>query len=909
MGGKGSVEFLRMIGDRASFSGEICDDEHLNSTLDSIESHNSSVRKKEDVSGSISLESSPQASLSHVGGDLGLNSSVESIVESIDDNQNFRHRPVKIQEPTLSIDSQCSNVSYKEVSDQSNDSMSTLETPRAEAKICPRSKITPVKTDSSTDDVVAMEEEGSMWYLDVKSDEYTLGDIKDSKDTGIVWPSICVPRPLYDSLYNHQKSGVQWMASMHNNQIGGILGDDMGMGKTYQTLTFIGALMKAKTIKSALVVVPVTLLRTWEKEAERVIRRLCLPQVNINVVSSDIKKERRSRLLVEALSCSPQRPHLVITTYGLVGSSPLSFVPDGCAEWDYVILDEGHKIKNPSAKVTKSCHRICRSKNTRRLLLTGTPVQNNLKELWALFDFATSSRILRKLPYFTNRFAVPIEAGRNKNATEWTMRTADRASNELQVILKPHFLQRMKSSIFATSLPKKRELVVWTHLSNKQRQLYKDYVENGRHVASILTGETTSPLVAITWLKKLCGHPFLVQNESRDPVDIRNENAKLLVEDSAKLQVLVALTHRLQKAGHRFLIFSQSTRMLDIIQVALEHVQLARIDGKTKERDRQMIVDNFNEEDSLVEGLLLSTKAGGLGLTLTGASRAIIYDPSWNPAEDAQAVDRCYRIGQRKNVTIYRFISAGTVEEKMYEKQVHKDGIRRTVMTNGGNQTTRYFDKTELSKLFELAPLGQCSMLEKVKHQSSGNGVTGGSGKPSFLDSHPSVCGISSHDLVYQASVVNVDDPQQCDLQPDTPFAGTPFGGHQSERPDFALSTRKLDFGNVKSSDQFGLPKQQRASDSAIPLGRKTTLSREVARQYGGSSYDCGSPILQKEDLKLSQTKDLSVEDVDSLIRAGRPRACMELLLNLLDSGDLRGKEKLDVQTKIAALGSRLGWI
>lgn len=195
--------------------------------------------------------------------------------------------------------------------------------------------------------------------------------------------------------------------------------------------------------------------------------------------------------------------------------------------------------------------------------------------------------------------------------------------------------------------------------------MYAEYVEaKDSAVADVLSGVKSSPLEAITWLKKLCGHPVLV-SKSVDKASLPSPWE--LKQDSVKLQVLDALVAQLTKQGHRILIFSQSTKMLDIIQSVLRgQVEgISRIDGSTKEKDRQRLVDSFNEPRSTTQVMLLSTGAGGVGLTLTGADRAIIYDPSWNPAEDSQAVDRCYRIGQKKEVTVYRFIAAGTVEEKV----------------------------------------------------------------------------------------------------------------------------------------------------------------------------------------------------------------------------------------------------
>lgn len=221
--------------------------------------------------------------------------------------------------------------------------------------------------------------------------------------------------------------------------------------------------------------------------------------------------------------------------------------------------------------------------------------------------------------------------------------------------LQPHLLQRLKEVELKQVLTRKKELVVWTHLSSSQRKLYEDYLVDGGKVTAVLSGEMNSPLEAISWLKKLCAHPCLVDEQLAECCTDKVQYLK----HSAKLQVLVDLIHRLNKSGHRFLVFSQSTKMLDIIEQVVP-LYLARIDGKTK--NRQAIVDSFNRPSSSFDGMLLSTKAAGIGLTLTGADRAILYDPSWNPSDDMQATDRLYRIGQNQNVTIYRFITAGTVE-------------------------------------------------------------------------------------------------------------------------------------------------------------------------------------------------------------------------------------------------------
>lgn len=252
-----------------------------------------------------------------------------------------------------------------------------------------------------------------------------------------------------------------------------------------------------------------------------------------------------------------------------------------------------------------------------------------MKELWALFDWATRGEIFGTLKTFLQKYAVAIENGRNKDASKYTLQQAEKANKDLQSKLRPRFLQRMKNAEFKDVLPVKKELVVWTHLSDLQRKLYDEYVVDGGKVAAILSGEMSSPLEAITWLKKLCDHPSLVG--SSRPEELRSE--------SAKLNILVYLVLRLKKSNHRCLIFSPSTKILDIIEKVLP-LKLGRIDGSTKGKDRQRIVDIFNENADSFDALLLSTKAAGVGLTLTGADRAIIFSPSWNPADDSQAVDR-----------------------------------------------------------------------------------------------------------------------------------------------------------------------------------------------------------------------------------------------------------------------------
>lgn len=267
---------------------------------------------------------------------------------------------------------------------------------------------------------------------------------------------------------------------------------------------------------------------------------------------------------------------------------------------------------------------------------------NNLKDLHTLFDFATSGKVLGSHKDFLNEFGKPIEAARSADAERFEVERGESAMHELQQLIQPYFLQRMKSEYLAEALPPKHEYVLWTNLSPSQRYLYEEYVQS-EHVSSIVGGEAKSPLFAISWLQKLCGHPLLVEKETVELIDsFDDHNIDYLMQASAKLNAMYNLVDALILKGHRTLIFSQSTTVLDIIERVLkDEFKLSRIDGQTKGKDRQTIVDEFNESDSDVEIMLISTKAGGQGLTLTGADSCIVYDPSWNPAEDAQAVGKC----------------------------------------------------------------------------------------------------------------------------------------------------------------------------------------------------------------------------------------------------------------------------
>ena len=491
---------------------------------------------------------------------------------------------------------------------------------------------------------------------------------------------------------------------------------------------------------------------------------------------------------------------------------------------------------------------------------------------------------------FINRFAKPIEAAREKDATKHTMRLGGKANEELQKILCPYFLQRLKIDFLKDKLPPKHDFVVWTHISAIQRQMYEEYVNSAESaVASVLAGEKTSPLEAIAWLKKLCGHPVLVDHKLHGvAVKSLECNPKVIENDSSKLKVLMALVNRMRLAGHRTLIFSQSTKMLDIIELVLHRVKMLRIDGSTKEKERQRRVDTFNDGNDKIEVMLLSTKAAGIGLTLTGADRVIVYDPSWNPAEDAQAIDRCYRIGQTKEVIVFRLIAAGTVEEKMYEKQVHKDGLRRAVMTSTGSATTRYFDREELRKLFMLAPSGECAVLNKLKENGQGFSTCH---EGDFISSHAEVIGVSSHDVLYSAASIPTqkNEGNFCRQNPfSTPQKVNSSTGIQSEATATILGRSKR-----------------------VLMKNGETAKSTLKHLSSGKENKSVPTSVEKVQKSLSAFSDRILVKVNRFKKDGELPSAMMFLMNVLDdSYCILGKDdKLLVHEQISSIANELGWL
>ncbi|KAK4200516.1 SNF2 family N-terminal domain-containing protein [Triangularia verruculosa] len=516
-----------------------------------------------------------------------------------------------------------------------------------------------------------------------------------------------LPGDIYPSLFDYQKTGVQWLAELYAQQVGGIVGDEMGLGKTVQLISFVAALHYSKMLnKPVIVVAPATVLRQWVNEFHR-----WWPPLRVSILHSSgsgmfnvrdegkrediedtwdkktpVKSSRAAKKIVDRVV---KHGHVLVTTYAGLQTYGDVLIP---VDWGYAVLDEGHKIRNPNTAITIYCKEL---RTPNRVILSGTPMQNNLTELWSLFDFIFPMR-LGTLVSFRTQFEVPIKLGGYANATNLQIMTAQKCAETLKETISPYLLQRLKVDV-AADLPKKSEQVLFCKLSKPQREAYELFLKSDE-MASILDRSRQS-LYGIDILRKICNHPDLLNPRLRNEPGYQWGS----VEKSGKMAVVQSLLPMWKRLGHKTLLFSQGTQMLDIIEAfvrRLDGVRYIRMDGKTAIKQRQTFVDQFNNDPSL-DVFLLTTKVGGLGVNLTGANRVIIFDPDWNPSTDVQARERAWRLGQKREVTIYRLMTAGTIEEKIYHRQIFKQFLSNKVLKDPKQQTN--FNLNDLHDLFSLS--------------------------------------------------------------------------------------------------------------------------------------------------------------------------------------------------------------
>ncbi|NXY67069.1 ERCC6 protein, partial [Glareola pratincola] len=510
-----------------------------------------------------------------------------------------------------------------------------------------------------------------------------------------------VPGFLFKKLFKYQQTGVRWLWELHCQQAGGILGDEMGLGKTIQIIAFLAGLSYSKIrtrgsnyrqgLGPTVIVCPATVMHQWVKELHT-----WWPPFRVAVLhETGSYTDKKAKLIREIASCHG----ILITSY-----SYIRLMQDiiHSYDWHYVILDEGHKIRNPNAAVTLACKQF---RTPHRIILSGSPMQNNLKELWSLFDFVFPGK-LGTLPVFMEQFSVPITMGGYSNASPVQVKTAYKCACVLRDTINPYLLRRMKADVkMSLSLPDKNEQVLFCRLTDEQRQVYQNFI-NSKEVYQILNGDMQifSGLVA---LRKICNHPDLYSGGPRilkgvPDAEVEEADQFGYWKRSGKMIVVESLLKIWHKQGHRVLFFTQSRQMLQILEVFVRdrNYSYLRMDGTTTIASRQPLITRYNEDKSIFI-FLLTTRVGGIGVNLTGADRVIIYDPDWNPSTDTQARERAWRIGQKKQVTVYRLLTAGTIEEKIYHRQIFKQFLTNRVLKDPKQR--RFFKSNDLYELFTLS--------------------------------------------------------------------------------------------------------------------------------------------------------------------------------------------------------------
>ena len=458
---------------------------------------------------------------------------------------------------------------------------------------------------------------------------------------------------------DYQVAGLNWLISLHENGISGILADEMGLGKTLQTIAFLGYLRHVCGIKGPhLITVPKSTLDNWNREFTR-----WTPEVDVLVLQG--AKDDRHALINERLI--DEKFDVCVTSYEMILREKTHLKKFA---WEYIIVDEAHRIKNEESSLAQII-RMFSSRN--RLLITGTPLQNNLHELWALLNFL-----------------LPDVFGDSEAFDSWfSSQTADQDTvvQQLHRVLRPFLLRRVKSDVEKSLLPKK-EVNLYVGMSEMQVRWYQKILEKDIDAVNGAGGKRESKtrlLNIVMQLRKCCNHPYLFEGAEPGPPYTTDEH---LVDNSGKMKILDKILARMKEQGSRALIFSQMSRVLDILEdyCVFRGHQYCRIDGSTAHEDRIAAIDEYNKPGSEKFVFLLTTRAGGLGINLTTADIVVLYDSDWNPQADLQAMDRAHRIGQTKQVVVFRFVTEHAIEEKVLERAAQKLRLDQLVIQQGRAQ-------------------------------------------------------------------------------------------------------------------------------------------------------------------------------------------------------------------------------
>ncbi|XP_046601523.1 chromodomain-helicase-DNA-binding protein 1 isoform X1 [Neodiprion lecontei] len=490
-------------------------------------------------------------------------------------------------------------------------------------------------------------------------------------------------------LRDYQMDGLNWLIHSWCKENSVILADEMGLGKTIQTICFLYYLFHTQQLYGPfLLVVPLSTMTSWQREMAQ-----WAPDMNFVTYLGDVTSRNVIREFEWCYSSKRLKFNAILTTYEIVLKDK-TFL--GAINWAALLVDEAHRLKNDDSLLYKA---LTEFHTNHRLLITGTPLQNSLKELWALLHFI-----------MPNKFNSWEEFEKEHD------NAAQKGYSKLHRQLEPFILRRVKKDV-EKSLPAKVEQILRVEMTSLQKQYYKWILtKNYNALRKGVKGSTTTFLNIVIELKKCCNHAFLTKPTDGERRESNEDYLQQIIRGSGKLVLLDKLLVRLRETGHRVLIFSQMVRMLDILGEYLQkrHFPFQRLDGSIKGELRKQALDHFNADGSTDFCFLLSTRAGGLGINLATADTVIIFDSDWNPQNDLQAQARAHRIGQKNQVNIYRLVTKNSVEEEIVERAKQKmvldhlviqrmDTTGRTVLDKKGpNTNNNPFNKEDLNAILKF---------------------------------------------------------------------------------------------------------------------------------------------------------------------------------------------------------------
>ncbi|KAG7092566.1 DNA repair protein rhp54 [Marasmius oreades] len=571
-------------------------------------------------------------------------------------------------------------------------------------------------------------------YNPHKSLKVLLGEDKMKKDKLEKVAVVIDPR-LSKVLRPHQVEGVKFLyrcttGMLVENQYGCIMADEMGLGKTLQCITLMWTLIKQSphpgksSIEKCIIACPSSLVKNWANELVK-----WLGKDAINALAVD-GKGGKAELIVRVTQWVAAQGRNVTQPVMIVSYETLRTLSEYLANCTIGLLlcDEGHRLKNSDSLTFQALNAL---NVKRRVILTGTPVQNDLSEYFSLLNFANPNLLGSKIDFRKN-FENSIIRGRDASASDDVKAESERKLKELGGLV-TKFIIRRTNDLLSKYLPVKYEQVVFCGLSEFQLSLYRLFISSPE-IKALLRGADSQPLKAINILKKLCNHPELLNlpddlrgSESLIPEGFQGARANpgrggrtsqtVRCDWSGKFMVLERFLHHLKtQTNDKIVLISNYTQTLDIFEKLCRSKKYGyfRLDGTMTITKRQKLVDQFNNPEGKEFIFLLSSKAGGCGINLIGANRLILFDPDWNPAADQQALARVWRDGQKKECFVYRFISTGTIEEKIFQRQANKQALSSCVVDEKEDME-RHFSVDALRQLFLFNEHTLCETHETFK--------------------------------------------------------------------------------------------------------------------------------------------------------------------------------------------------